>query len=148
MTACFPPGQQFVYHVDHNDIVVSCDAAWLRFAQEHGAPELDVSRVIGRSLWDFIATAETRSLYHLLVAKSRAAQTSVAVSFRCDGPTCRRAMRLTITPLVDNQLMFTSVLVEEEPRPYVALLDTTLPRSDTYLTLCSWCKQVLVEGHG
>lgn len=148
MTALPPLDQQFVYHVDRYDTVVYCDTAWLRFAQANDAPELDVAHVVGRPLWDFIATAETKDLYKLLVAKARAEHTPVTVSFRCDAPTCRRVMRLRIAPIADGRLAFTSTLEEEEPRPYVALLDPTVPRSEAYLKMCSWCKRVLVEGAG
>lgn len=148
MTTHVLTDQQFVYHVDQHDRVVYCDAAWLRFAEANEAPELDAPAVLGRPLWDFIATAESQTLYQLLVAKVRAEHRPVTVSFRCDAPTCRRTMQLRIAPLANDHLAFTSTLVEEEPRPYVALLDPAVPRSEAYLKLCSWCKQVLVAGKG
>ncbi|NNJ13679.1 hypothetical protein EKD04_025470 [Chloroflexales bacterium ZM16-3] len=142
------PDREFVYHVDRNDIVAYCDLAWLRFAQNNAAPELDIPHVVGHRIWEFIATAETQTLYQLLMTKARAEQKPVSVSFRCDGPTCRRLMRLSIAPLSDDGLTFTSHLVEEEPRPYVALLDPAASRAEVYIKMCSWCKQVFVEGRG
>jgi hypothetical protein len=137
--------QEFVYHIDREDRVIFCDTAWHRFACENNAPELDTPEIIGRPLLDFVATQETRVLYTLLMAKARTEQRTVVVTFRCDGPLCRRMMRLEIAPLEGDALRFTSVLVEEEPRPYMALLDPDAPRSDRFIAMCGWCKQVKVD---
>ena len=61
----------FRYRVDARDRLVFVDPLWLAFARENGAADLTEQRVIGRSLWDFVADAETIRLYRELHARVR-----------------------------------------------------------------------------
>lgn len=148
MTTSLILDHQFTYQVDCNDAVVFLDTAWLRFARANGAPELDTTELIGKPLWAFIADPETIELYHMLMAKARHTAQPVGVNFRCDAPSCRRMMRLEIAPCEDGGLIFTSLLVEEQPRPYQLLLNPSVPHSGEFLSMCSWCKQVHVDQIG
>jgi hypothetical protein len=132
------------YSIDSADTITSVNSAWLRFAQENDTPELTADFVIGKPLWDFIAGGEVRHLYQLVLERVRANDTPVILPFRCDSPGIRRHMRLVISPLHEGNVQLDAVLVSEERRPSLALLDPQAPRSDQVLTLCSWCKRARV----
>jgi hypothetical protein len=140
--------QRFLYRVDANDLLVWVDSWWLAFARENGASELTEARVLGRSLWDYIADDGTRRLYREIHEQIRASGRRAVLPFRCDSPTVRRHMRLTITTGDAGRLCYESVLLLVEPRSRLRLLDRDFPRSEDLLTMCSCCKRALIESVG
>lgn len=139
---------RYRYTVDQQDVIKSVCPLWLAFARENGAPQLTREEVLGRSLWDFIAGAETRQLYQTLLERVRASNASTVVPFRCDSPTLRRYMRLELTPEPDGSVQFDGVLERVEQTVPYNLLEQSYPRSVQMLTLCSCCKRILMENCG
>ena len=135
----------FRYKLDSQDRIRFVGVNYLEFEKQNRAKKLEQEAVIGRPVWDFIAGKETQHLYELLFAAVREDKRTVSVPFRCDSPTCRRYMLLTIAPGPENELEFSALLVRTEPRPFVALLDSEATRGDDVLIICSWCKRVLVS---
>ena len=133
--------RQFLYAVDRDDVLRSVSPEWLEFAQENDAPELKADVVLGRPLWEFISGGETRHLYGHLFEKARWGA-PVSVRFRCDSPSVRRFMRLTIHPVHRDGLEIVSEVLREEEREPVALLDAHVPRSSEMIEMCSWCRRV------
>lgn len=130
------------YAVDATDRLVALDEQWDAFAQANGAPRLERSQVLGRSLWDFISDPHTVALYKMLLARVRENDTAIILPLRCDSPDRRRYMRLVIAPLHRGSARFDAILEREEARPRVALLDPAARRSGDVLVICSWCKRV------
>lgn len=118
------------------------DADWEQFAAENGTPELTAATVLGRELWSFVSEPTSREFYRILARKTRESGKLVSVPFRCDGPDCRRYMRMFIQPVAGNGLEFRSVLEREEKRERLALFDPQAPRSNQVLHICAWCKRV------
>ena len=138
-------GQPLIgYQLDSEDCIRFVSLNWLEHACLNGAPELKQETVIGRSLWDFVEGKETRHLSALLFSAARQSQRSLGFSFRCDSPTYRRFVRLSVVPLANHALEVSSETVREELRRYVALLDPEVSRSSDFLTICSWCKCILL----
>lgn len=136
----------YTYRIDADNIITDLSEEWLTFARENEAPELTRERVLGRRLWDFVADVETRHLYELVFRKVRDQWAIVTIPFRCDSPTVRRFMLLTISPLVRANLRLQGVLVHTESRPANPLLGRTTPRAeDELLLICSWCRRVEVH---
>jgi len=140
--------ERFDYRVDAGDRIRFVSDAWIRFARDNGAPELDRDTVYGISIWRFIDGAQARHLYRLLFERARCALGVYTVPFRCDGPHVRRRMELTIEGHADGSVHLSSTLLAEEPRAPVTLLDPDTLRGAELLHMCSWCKRVLVEGLG
>jgi hypothetical protein len=134
--------REFVHRVDAGDRIVSADENWVAFAAENGLPSLTAEAVRGKVLWDFISERTTREFYVILAQKARKSGKMISVPFRCDGPECRRFMRMVILPVRDDGLEFRSVLVREEARRRAALFDPQAPRSDELIPVCAWCKKV------
>jgi hypothetical protein len=133
---------EFRYEVDATDRIRRVDAAWGRVARANGAAAADPARVVGRSIFDFIAGGEVRHLYGLLFRSARTRRRPIRLPFRCDAPDRRRFMELRIEPGAAGALRIATSLLFEEPRPVVRLLDAATPRSDELVALCSWCKRV------
>jgi hypothetical protein len=127
-------GATFRYAIDRDDSIVSVSPAWLEFARQNGAAELTREPVVGRPLWDFIAGSEVRFLYRLVLDRVRS-----------NDPDIRRFMRLVISPIQAGGVQFDGVLVREERRQRVALLDPEAPRSADFVTICAWCKSVRIR---
>ncbi len=132
------------YRINARDLLINVSGDWERFALENAAPQLVANQVLGRSLWEFIFDAETRMLYKALLAKVRTGKSPFNVEFRCDASHLRRYIRLTMLPLSKDRVNFVGTVLKVEPRDSIGLLDPDISRSDDLLTICSWCKSVLL----
>lgn len=141
-------GQIYRYRVDSDDRIVWVDARWLAFAQENGAPDLTRERVLGQSLWRYIAGDVTCEVYRRMHREVRLRGRTIVAPFRCDSPSLRREMQLTILPEDSGQLLYEGMVLLSAPCPPVSVLDSALRRSQSLLTMCSCCKRVLIEPDG
>jgi hypothetical protein len=128
------------YRIDADDVLIDVGNGWATFARENGAAELAAPGP-DRTLWSFIDRAEITELWQLLVQRVRASQRPAQVPFRCDAPDARRWFDMTVAPEPGGSVHFRSVLVFEERRPPVALLDPHTERDAAVapLLICSWC---------
>lgn len=128
------------YAIDAHDVVAPVGQGWADFAHDNGAPELAVPAP-DRALWTYMDRGEIRELWQLLVQRVRTLRVDARVPFRCDAPHARRWFEMTITPEPDDRVSFRSVLVFEQSRPPVALLDPHPARNTEAqpVPLCSWC---------
>lgn len=122
------------YRIDRDDRIVAVNDAWRAFAAENGSAGLADS-IVGQALWESIAGSTVRQVYRSLLTRVRTGHV-VRFPFRCDAPTLRRDMRLTMTAQPDGAVDFVSELMDARPRP--ALL---LPRRVT-IRSCAWCCRV------
>lgn len=132
-----------VYWIDAGDRLVRVNDAWDVFATENDAPDLTAERVVGQPIWACITDAGTRHLYGSLLTRVRDGVTA-RFSLRCDSPTMRRHLRLTISPDDDGLVQFESLVTATEPRAEQPLLRRDLTRGLGLVTLCSWCNRVSV----
>ncbi len=130
-----------LYRVDSNDVITFVNEAWSRFATENQAHEL-ASSALGRSLWDFIENPEVKSIYRMLLDRIRRTGQPFSFDYRCDAPELRRFLQMTVVPLDRGAVEFQSRLLREEPRGTVALLSSEVPRVETFVRVCSWCKKL------
>jgi hypothetical protein len=134
------------YVIDARDRLVEVGPGWDAFAEANGAPELVAEKVVGRPLPSFVDDSTTRALYAHLLDRIRTDGRPVCVWLRCDAPTVRRCLELTMSRLDRGHVEFYSRLVREEARPAVDLLDCQVARSSECLTICAWCKRVPTPG--
>ncbi|MFT7473974.1 MAG: hypothetical protein ACI81L_000890 [Verrucomicrobiales bacterium] len=138
----YPASTVVEYWIDADDAVTDVGRSWADFAHDNDAPELAVPAP-GRALWTYFDNEEIREGWQLLVERVRALQEGAQVPLRCDAPHARRWFDMTITPEPNGRVHFRSVLVFEEARPTVSLLDPHSERDDGLrpVALCSWCGQ-------
>jgi len=133
------------YHIDKDDRIVFLSESWKSFASNNMAGVLTKDYVLNKSIYDFVADEKIRHLYQMVLDRSRHEQKRIRLPFRCDSPDRRRYMAMEVFPLNADLLSMKSCMLKEELREPVSLLDTTIPRTDDYLTICSWCKRVRVS---
>lgn len=130
------------YVIDATDHLRELSPNWNRFAAENGAPNLSAEALVGRSLWEFVGDAETVALYRLLLERAR---TGAQVSFplRCDSPTERRFLQMSLFGRPDGSVEIVSETRRCEIREALALNNylTAESNSET-LMVCSWCEKV------
>ena len=139
-SADIPAGIVVEYWIDAADIVTEVGESWAGFARDNDAAEL-ADRMPDKTLWDYFGTEEIRDLWRLLVERVRSTQTPARVPLRCDAPHARRWFDMAVTPRPDGWVHFRSVLVFEERREPVTLLDPHSERDGHAqpIPLCSWC---------
>lgn len=128
------------YRIDAGDLLIEVGEGWAEFARDNDASEL-AAPAPDRTLWSYMDRAEIRELWRLVVERVRTLQKEARVPFRCDAPHARRWFEMTISPGPDGSVHFRSVLVFEELRAPVALLDSHSERDTDAppVALCSWC---------
>jgi len=132
------------YRVSADGVIEEIGGPWEEFARANAAPEL-AEPPVGRRLDGFITGASTRGLIRKRMAKVRVGARAIEVSYRCDGPDCRRFMRLRIEPGDDGSLLFRSCILREEPRARVPLMEFRAPRSANLIKMCAWCNRFEVD---
>jgi hypothetical protein len=130
------------YHIDIEDRLIFIDDNWYAFARANQAPYLADAQILGKSLWDFITGNEVQNLYNLMLKKVRLSGEPVQVLYRCDAPHLRRFLQLKMMSADQGAVRFHNWLVREEVRPPVQLFDVLPKRSQEFVTVCSWCKQI------
>ncbi len=131
--------QEVIYRIDRNDILLLVNEAWDAFALENDGADLTRRKVVGKSLWGFIADDDARLIYKLLTDKVRAGRKVTGLHFRCDSPSTRRFMDMDITLFNMGEVEFRCRVTKIEERDPVDLSGID---EDAYLGMCSWCKRV------
>jgi len=134
------------YAIDEHDHLVKVDEGYYGFAEENGWDEAGAS--LGRSLWDYVAGDEMKTLQRMLVRRLRDEAGEVELPFRCDGPGVRRRMQIRIVAGRGGRAVLFSARLRsederEEPMP---LLDPEAPRGEELLAMCGWCDRFEVGG--
>ncbi len=135
------------YAIDDEDRLIKVDDGYYRFAEENGWDGAGAS--LGRSLWDFVAGHEVKTLQRLLLRRVREGVRGVELPFRCDGPDVTREMDIRIAADSTGRVVLFSAQLHaeeerEEPQP---LLDPHADHDDgEFLSMCAWCDRFLVDG--
>jgi hypothetical protein len=135
----------FDYGIDANDILVSLSDEWLEFARANGAGELTRERLIGRSLWQFVADDGTQKLYEAIFHRARRHCEEVTVPFRCDSPDLFRFMHLVISPNTGGDIELCGRMLREQKRPYLSILDRMIEHTTEALPICSVCLRMEIQ---
>lgn len=133
-----------IYRIDSQDEIVFVNDKWSEVVLARNNLDLLEQNVLGRTIWDFISDYITRDLYKEMVKIVRFGK-PVRFNFRCDSPSTRRLMEMSITLHADEQVQFESRIIRAERRPFQRLLSVSTFRSDEMLNLCGWCNKVNIE---
>lgn len=135
---------QFIYRINASADLVYVDENWAGFLAENGSGRTVPDAFLGSCLWNHFSDASTINLYQALIARARRLDREVIVPFRCDAPDRRRYMQMHVRSVAAGEIEFCSVLLREEPRTAVALLNSRALRSQEMIRMCSWCKKIHV----
>lgn len=129
------------YQINARNELVFVNAAWQTFAMANGGLGLEPANILNRPLFDFITDETTRLVYHDLLQRVRAGH-PVQFPFRCDSPTQRRWLDMTITLQSTGLVEFTTRMQRCEDLLPVPALERPLSSATILLRVCSWCKRV------
>ena len=130
------------YQIESHDHITCVSDSWTVFAMSNDAPSL-TEHVVGHSLWEFVSDGTTRQVYRGLLVRVRDGRT-VTFSYRCDSPSLRRFMRMTMTPRAHDGVGFDSLTLRTEPRVAPMFMVHAAEQSDALVRVCSWCKRLAV----
>jgi hypothetical protein len=133
------------YRIDADDRIVSVCGGWDDFALANDGGDAVADRVLGRPLWDFIRDPHTCLLYRQILARVRRGG-SATFALRCDGPSHRRLLEMTVAPLTAGGVAFVTRVLSAQDREPVALLTGRGDHSAEMIKACAWCNRVEVCG--
>jgi hypothetical protein len=133
--------EEIIYRVNAHDEIVYVNEAWERFAAANAGDALRRDDVIAMPIWEFIVDAATDRLYRDLMRRVRSGL-AVRFTIRCDSPTVRRLLEIRMAPYGEGGIEFCSKTVFTEERVTQELFDSTAPRADAMVRVCSWCNRV------
>ncbi len=135
------PEPDIRYTIDAHDVIKAVSDSWYPFAVDNEGNQLSNTDVIGRSLWDFIKDSPTREIYRKMIARVRQGRRT-QFTLRCDGPTERRLLSMTVTRQLLDEIEFETKVLKLEHRDAVPLLMNEVPRSTALVRICAWCNLV------
>lgn len=138
-----PGSSDVIYSINERDEIVSVNSAYDEFALDNHGIRVASTAVLGRPLWDFVVDPTTLQIYREAVRRVRSGGRA-CFTFRCDSPTRRRLMQMTMVRDGDGVVQFRVRTVATEDRASVLLLASDAPRSPDLLPICGWCKKVSV----
>jgi hypothetical protein len=130
------------YRIDRDDRLEWVNDGWLMFAEANGAASLQLSRVRGRVLWEFVGDATIAHLHRVIVHRLRAGASRVRFHFRSDAPTIRRLSAMDIIGDRDGAVHFEVTSVLEQAQVPAPRVDIALPADEALVRVCAWCKRV------
>ncbi|MGE0709112.1 MAG: hypothetical protein AB7N76_00460 [Planctomycetota bacterium] len=132
------------YRLDAKDRIVWFDEGFSRFAAQNGDPDLP-NRVLDTPLWDHVDGQGVGSVTMAVLQRARHAG-PLSFPYRCDSPTLRRFMRMTVAPRGDDSLELCSTILRTEPREPVPIPLGGRDLPGPLLTICAWCRRVQTPG--
>jgi len=131
------------YRVDRKNRIIDVSASWRAFAVENGG-DAKVLEPVGDSLWDHISDRDTQDLYLLLLEAVRRSRAQLSFPYRCDSPTMKRFMAMTITPDALDEVVFRSEVVAVEPLSQEISVTNWSALRIREVHICSSCRKVKV----
>jgi hypothetical protein len=138
-----PGSRDVIYRINDNDEIVFVNPDYDEFALDNDGHGFAGAVVLGRPLWDFLNEPTARELYREAICRVRDGH-CVQFPLRCDSPSRRRLMKMTISRCDAAAVEFRVRTLAVEDRPAQPLLARDTPRCADHLDICGWCKQVRV----
>ena len=144
------------YFVDLDGRIIAFGQTnWNEFAAENGAADsLKEKDVIGRKLSDFISGDEVQDTYGALTERLNAdPDKKIIIPYRCDSPTERRDMRLSISAVRSRSrlvgYLYVSTMLSAQSRLPLNVFDfQSMAAADQerqllpMLAMCSYCQRL------
>ncbi len=128
------------YQVSAKGIIEHVGGSWDNFALTNESPHLTSANVVGRNIFSFIKGDGVIHVYrtiHDLLARGE--RRDISFSYRCDGPSTRRDMRMTIR-FDNSSFLYESVVVKSTPVAHRVEIDYSSKHRNT-AAMCSFCKR-------
>jgi hypothetical protein len=142
------------YSLDKDNNIVVVGPGWDEFAADNGAPELESKNLIGKPVLNYFFDEATRRLYVRMFERVRKTGEQISFEYRCDSPSLRRYMRLTVSPSSDQGVTILSETLSKEPREEECFQWVRTPgaaqrkarlRNMVLMSACGVCSKVQVR---
>ena len=138
--------RMYSYELDSEDRIVFCSDTWDNFAAENDGSHLAFDKISGQSIWSHISCERTVGLYQRIFASARAGK-PVQFFLRCDSPSIRRLLHVSVSPTIDGRVRTTTLLFRSDERePLPTVMCEEKPDGEECYTLCTWCNKLDVDG--
>jgi len=101
------------YTVDRDQRITCVGGSWDAFATQNDGTEAMAEKVIGHSLWDFVAGFEVQSYLNAVLFAVRQKSHEFVTQNRCDDRNTARLFRMTASPLSDGRVKVSHLLLEQ-----------------------------------
>lgn len=132
--------QQTFCVVDEVASLLWAGGDWDEFARVNGGHDVMADKVLSKSLYQFIADQETAQVMMTIIDKVLAEQGSFHLRYRCDSPSFKRDLLMTVTPMRDRRLLFTHDLLDSQAMPFQG--ESWSHDPDSKNMKCSFCCSV------
>lgn len=144
-------GADLHYTLNRDDRIVAVGGMWDEAARAGGSPGLVAGRIEGTSLYDHIAGMASRKAISTMLENARGLGRPSTRTYRCDTPTLKRLMEMTIWPRPDGELQVEhrQLACEARIRP-ITFVPASIVSAGSHrrrcVTRCSLCNRVRVAG--
>ena len=134
------------YRVDEDDVIVDIGGRWDDFALGNDGPSITKAQVLGTKLYRHIKGETCRTYVWTMLDAVRKLEKPLVRSYRCDSPTCKRFMTMSVIPELHNRLLLEHRLDSIQPfeRPLKFSYATRNARAK--VTRCSMCNRLQIDG--
>lgn len=142
--------QKVCYWVDQHDIIRKVDDYWDNTLEDSTAKRVKSAEIIGKSLFNFICDDITRMFTRTMLESARLLMQPLCRPYRCDSPTEKRYMQMTVVLESDGLVKVAHELIKTEPifKPVsfkTAGSSPTVFQTGSHIR-CSICNRVRLAG--
>lgn len=125
------------YTLDKDDRLIETGGWWDQFAAENDGADAASGKVLGKSLWAFIESAEIRDYLEAVFGSSRDNKAQLCLPYRCDSPARPRLFQMVIDPLPSGGLILRHTAVKRFVPMLTSVSSGAHPHmTDTYCAIC------------
>jgi len=105
-----------IYTIDKKNKIIDIGGSWQEAAQQGNADhQLSRENVIGKPIEDFVCSDETQMYYDAIFKLCRLKKQAITRKYRCDSPSHKRYMRVTLKPLKNGSIELYHETLKEDP---------------------------------
>ncbi len=142
---------QKIYWLDQHDIIRKVDDYWDNTLEDPTAKRVRKSEILGKPLFEFICDDITRMFIRTLLQSARLLMQPLCRPYRCDSPTEKRYLQMTIALESDGLLSVAHELIKTEPlfKPvFFQTVSSSMANSQGGSHIrCSICNRVRLSRH-
>lgn len=130
------------YTLDAENRIIAIQGAWDEFAIDNNGDEITANNVIGKSLLRYVTGKVTRNALLNLLAKVRCHHVTAVMDYRCDSPSSKRWMRMTLTSEPKGHIRVTCQLIRQQAYTQVVQITCASERNKYTVVRCSLCNRI------
>ena len=140
------PVNSLSYTISAADTIVAVSGHWDEFALQNEGENIVASQVIGKKLEQFIHGDETLMFVRAMIMSARVLQRPVLRPYRCDSPSLKRFMEMTVQPLAQGAVEVSHRALRSEPiTPPVRIVAAPVGAGMAFTKRCSVCNRVKAQ---